>query len=83
MTVRPKDGDLLIRDAPGADDAFVIADGLNHHTVAGPFSSIGDAAAAARRLSPNGVIWRETTDGRGRSLGDPYALPMDTLNRDR
>jgi hypothetical protein len=78
----PKQGDLLIRDATGADEAFVIADVLSRETLEGPFSSIVDAALAARRLSPDGVIWRETTDGRGRSLGDPYALPINTISRD-
>jgi hypothetical protein len=78
----PQEGDLLIRDAAGVDEAFVVADVRSRATLEGPFSSLVDAALAARRLSPHGVIWRETTDGRGRSLGEPYALPINSLSRD-
>jgi hypothetical protein len=69
-------GDLLIRDAIASGEFFLI-DALSREPIDGPFDSFRAAIAAAQVLSPQAVIWRETTDQRGRSLGDPFALPID------
>jgi hypothetical protein len=73
----PRAGDVIIRDAVAAPGEFLIADALTNETLLGPIPSIRAAVDAARAFSPNGTIWRQTSDERGRSLGDPFAMPLD------
>jgi len=58
--------DVLIRDAAGS---FVVVDAGTLHGLAGPYRSLADAYANARRLVTYGHVWRESADRNGRSLG--------------
>jgi hypothetical protein len=56
----------LIRNAAGG---FVVLDASTRQSIAGPYRSLADAHANARRLVTYGHVWRETVDRTGRSLG--------------
>ena len=58
--------DVLIRNASGG---FVVVDPSTLRSLAGPYPSLADAHANARRLVTYGHVWRETVDRTGRSLG--------------
>ena len=58
--------DVLIRNAAGG---FVVIDPTTRRSLAGPYPSLADAHANARRLVTYGHVWRETVDRTGRSLG--------------
>ena len=58
--------DVVIREAAGG---FVVVDATTMRALVGPYRSLADAHANARRLVSYGHVWRETTDRNGRSLG--------------
>jgi hypothetical protein len=58
--------DVLIRDSSGG---FVVLDASTMRALVGPYRSLADAHAQARRLVTYGHVWREMTDRNGRSLG--------------
>ena len=71
--LRPTRGDLLIRDVAFG---YVVVDAVTMHPLGPPYRTIADAAVNARRLSATGHVWRQTVDGRGRPLGDPFLLEL-------
>ena len=78
---RPKRGDVVIRDAISTPGEFYVADAVTNAPVVGPFPSITAALTAARAFSAAGAVWRETSDERGRPLGDPFVLPLEDEER--
>jgi hypothetical protein len=58
--------DVLIRSTAGG---FVVVDASTMRALVGPYRSLADAHANARRLVSYGHVWRETADRNGRTLG--------------
>jgi hypothetical protein len=58
--------DVLIRNAAGG---FIVIDPSTQRPLAGPYRSLADAHANARKLVTYGHVWRENVDRTGRSLG--------------
>ena len=69
----PQPGDVLIRD--GVTGYFLVA-AANQQHLSGPHGSLAEAFVSARRLAPNGRVWRENADDRGRALGRPFLLEL-------
>ena len=59
-------GDVVIRDAAGG---FVVLDATTRRALVGPYRSLADAHASARRLVSFGHVWRETADRNGHTVG--------------
>ena len=57
---------VLIR---GSGGRFVVVDASTSRPLAGPYRTLGDAHAKARRLVTYGEVWRETVDASGRPVG--------------
>jgi hypothetical protein len=57
---------VLIRNAAGG---FIVIDPSTQRPLAGPYRSLADAHANARKLVTYGHVWRENVDRTGRSLG--------------
>ena len=65
-TVRMPHQNVLIRGSRGR---FDLVDASTSRRLAGPYRTLGDAHAKARRLVTYGHVWRETVDGTGRPVG--------------
>ena len=74
----PRLGDVIVRhqDSSTAVTSYVIVDPVIDLFLSGPFSALSDAVnSAERRLGPDGRIWHEEVDQRGRSVGPLLLLP--------
>ena len=74
----PTAGDLLIRDVAASPGEFMLVDADTQRSLAGPFASLQAALAAAKSLRPTGKVWKEHCDSRGRVLGPPLELPVQS-----
>jgi hypothetical protein len=71
----PESGDVLVREAAVG---YVVMDAITLRELSGPCFSIADACTTARRLLPRARIWREIVDRRGRALGPPFLLELQS-----
>ena len=69
----PTQGDALIRDAAAG---YLVVDAVTLTQLAGPYTTLADAAACAWRLVVDGHVWRELADSRGHVLGEPIQLEL-------
>jgi hypothetical protein len=58
---------------------FVLIDTITRHRLDGPFTSLRDAAEAARTLRTGATLWCEFFDSRGRAFGQPIRLELNRL----
>ena len=73
--VAPEPGDIVIRGTTA--QGFELVDPLSARHIAGPFATFTVAAIAARAKGAR-VIWQQSIDHRGRSLGEPLRLSIAT-----
>jgi hypothetical protein len=71
--VRPKSGDVLVRDAIAG---CAVVDAVTLRQLAGPFHSVTEAVFVARELARTGHVWRENHDVRGRAINRPFPLEL-------
>ena len=71
--VRPKSGDVLVRDVICG---CAVLDAVTLRELAGPFPSVSEAVLVARDLAKRGHVWRENLDRQGRAISRPFRLEL-------